>query len=141
MAKKLTNPSSKVIATYEMLKSGKPVKVETLTSQLGCKPGSVMIHICQMRGHFGAEIDTNRDGRRVVSYTLTNPSDVAPYMVGKVKAAKAPKAAKVATVKVKNTVARTAKNSSAVPTIDSDFDVSEVSDAELADLKNQLGLA
>lgn len=138
MVKKLTRPSSKVIATYEMLKSGKPVTVETLTSQLGCKPGSVMIHVCQMRGHFGANITTNRDGRKVVSYTLTNPSEVAPYMVGKTKAPKAPK---VATIKVKNTVARTAKNSSAVPTIDSDFDVSEVSDAELADLKNQLGLA
>jgi len=145
MATKLLKPSSKVVETYEMLKSGKSVTVDSMVATLGCKPGTLMVHICQMRGHFDAVIETERDGRKVVSYLLANPDEVAPHMLKtSIKVAKTPKAAKTPKVKSTKTVVsrKAAKDDEFdVPTLDADLDITEVSDAELADLRNQLGLA
>jgi hypothetical protein len=147
MATKLLKPSSKVVETYEMLKSGKSVTVDSMVAALGCKPGTLMVHICQMRGHFDAVIETERDGRKVVSYLLSNPDEVAPHMLKtSIKVAKTPKAAKtpkVKATKTKTVVSRKAAKDDEfdVPTLDADLDITEVSDAELADLRNQLGLA
>jgi len=138
MAKKLTHPSPKVIETYEMLRSGKPVTVDSMVSRLGCKTGTLMVHICQLRGHFAANIKNERNGRKVISYLLVNPSEVAPYMVSKAKKTKASKVAKVAVVKTKSTVSRK-KIGGEVPTIDSEYDITEISDLDLTDLKLQLG--
>lgn len=132
MAKKLTHPSPKVIQTYEMLKSGKPVTVDSMVSRLGCKAGTLMVHICQLRGHFAANIENERDGRKVISYRLVNPSEVAPYMVSK---AKKTKAAKVATVKTIKTLTRKPK-----PVNDLEYTVEELTDADLADLHRQLNI-
>ena len=131
MAKKLTHPSSKVIATYEMLKDGKPMKFDNFVKQLGCKPVTAMVLICCLRRDFGADIETIRDGRKVEFYQLKNAADLASKMVStkasraaKVLKSKAVKTPKVAVTKMKSTVTRTTKNTSAlVPTIDTDFDV------------------
>jgi hypothetical protein len=145
MTTKLLKPSSKVVETYEMLKSGKSVTVDSMVAALGCKPGTLMVHICQMRGHFDAVIETERDGRKVVSYLLANPDEVAPHMLkNSIKVAKTLKAAKTPKVKSTKTVVsrKAAKDDEFdVPTLDADLDITEVSDAELADLRNQLGLA
>jgi glutamate racemase len=59
-------------------------------------------------------------------------------MVGKAKATKAPKAAKVAVLKTKTTVTRKSKVAAdEVPTVE----VEEVGDDELASLKAELGLS
>ena len=145
----MANPTRKMIEVYEMLKDGKPLKFDTMVSRLGCKPVTAMVLVCALRRDCGAEIETIRDGRKVEFYQLKNAADLASKMVStkasraaKVSKSKAVKTPKVAVTKMKSTVTRTTKNTSAVvPTIDTDFDVSEVSDSELADLKNQLGLA
>ena len=142
---KLTNPCRKTIATFEMLRSGKPVKFADLVSRMGCKEITVMTYICSLRNNFGAEIETVRDGRKVVAYTLANPDAVAPKMVSKsatktpkVKAAK-PIVAKVAVTKSRKVVAsKAAVAADEVPTLD----VQEIdSDAELESLKAELGLS
>jgi hypothetical protein len=136
----MANATKKIIQAYEMLKDGKPLKFDTYVKQLGCKPVSAMVLICCLRRDFGADIETIRDGRKVVAYQLNNAAAVAPKMVGKTKT-KAAKAAKVAVLKTKTTISKPKTaviEDGSVPTLD----VEEIdSDAELESLKAELGLA
>ena len=134
----MANPTRKMIEVYEMLKDGKPFKFDTLVSRLGCKPVTAMVLICALKRDCNADIETIRDGRKVDSYQLHNAAAIASKMVGKAKATKAPKAAKVAVLKTKTTVTRKSKVAAdEVPTVD----VEEVGDDELASLKAELGLS
>jgi hypothetical protein len=134
----MANPTRKMIEVYEMLKDGKALKFDTLVSRLGCKPVTAMVLICALKRDCNADIETIRDGRKVDSYQLHNAAAIASKMVGKAKATKAPKAAKVAVLKTKTTVTRKSKVAAdEVPTVD----VEEVGDDELASLKAELGLS
>jgi hypothetical protein len=128
----------KVEVLFTMMQSGKPVDVESMLKALNVKQGSIMCLISALRNDFGAEIETVRDGRKVLSYQLLNADKVKiPTKVAKVAK---PKAAKVAVLKTKTTVSRkTAKvEDGSIPTLD----VQEIdSDAELASLKAELGLS
>jgi hypothetical protein len=127
-----------MIEVYEMLKDGKALKFDTLVSRLGCKPVTAMVLICALKRDCNADIETIRDGRKVDSYQLHNAAAIASKMVGKAKATKAPKAAKVAVLKTKTTVTRKSKVAAdEVPTVE----VEEVGDDELASLKAELGLS
>jgi hypothetical protein len=123
------------------LKDGKPLKFDTLVKRLGCKPVTAMVLICALKRDCGANIETIRDGRKVESYQLHNAIAISSKMVGKVKATKAPKAAKVAVLKTKTSVGRTPKaaviEDGSVPTVE----VEEVGFDELASLKAELGLS
>jgi hypothetical protein len=129
----------KVEVLFTLMKSGEPVSVESMIKTLSVKQGSIMCLISALRNDFGAEVETVRDGRKVLSYQLLNADKVKiPTKV--VKVAKAPKAAKVAVTKTKTTVSRKAAAavSDEIPTLD----VEEIdSDAELASLKAELGLS
>lgn len=141
----MANPTRKMIEVYEMMKDGKPMKFDNLVKRLGCKPVTAMVLVCALRRDCNAEIETIRDGRKVESYQLTNAAAIASKMVStkstktKTKAVKTPKVV----AKTKSVVSRKVvkDNEFDVPTLDADLEVSEVSDAELADLRNQLGLA
>ena len=134
----MANPTRKMIEVYEMLKDGKALKFDTLVSRLGCKPVTAMVLICALKRDCNADIETIRDGRKVDSYQLHNAAAIASKMVGKAKATKAPKAAKVAVLKTKTTVTRKPKAVvDEVPTVE----VEEVGDDELASLKAELGLS
>ncbi len=138
----MANPTRKMIEVYEMLKDGKPFKFDTLVSRLGCKPVTAMVLICALKRDCNADIETIRDGRKVESYQLHNAAAIASKMVGKTKAVKAPKVAKVAVLKTKTTVSRKPKavvvDDGSIATLD----VQEIdSDAELAALKAELGLS
>ncbi len=137
----MANPTRKMIEVYEMLKDGKPFKFDTLVKRLGCKPVTAMVLICALKRDCNAEIETIRDGRKVESYQLHNAAAIASKMVGKTKAVKAPKAAKVAVLKTKTTVTRKSKaavvDDGSVPTVE----VEEVGFDELASLKAELGLS
>jgi len=137
----MANPTRKMIEVYEMLKDGKPFKFDTLVSRLGCKPVTAMVLICALKRDCNADIETIRDGRKVESYQLHNAPAIASKMVGKTTTTKAPKAAKVAVLKTKTTVARKSKaavvDDGSVPTVE----VEEVGFDELASLKAELGLS
>ena len=140
----MANPTRKMVEVYEMLKDGKPLKFDNLVKRLGCKPVTAMVLICALKRDCNAEIETIRDGRKVDSYQLHNATDIAAKMVStKATKTKAVKTPKVKATKTKTVVSRKAVKDDEfdVPTLDADLDVSEVSDAELADLRNQLGLA
>lgn len=138
---RFTKPSKKVVQVYEMLKDGKPFSFEKMVKTLSCSPTTAMVFICILRRDFGAEIETERDGRKVTAYRLTNADKIASKMVLTPKASKT-KAVKatVAVAKVKTTVktSKTAVVSDEIPTLE----VDEIgSDAELESLKAELGLA
>ena len=141
------NPSSRHAELFTMLKSGKSVTVEAMQSALKIKNNSIMVLIFQLRRHLGAEIEAERSGRKVVSYRLDNAATIEPKLNSvkaprAAKTAKTPKVAKaqkVAVAKTSTTVSRKSKSED-IPVLDADLDISEVSDAELADLRNQLGL-
>jgi hypothetical protein len=152
----MRNPSVQELTIYEMLKSGKPVAFADMVKAVGVKEITVMTYICALRQIWGGEVETIRNGRKVESYQLNNAGDLAKHMVlkgsglvtktAKVKAPKVVKvnpikAAKVAVAKSKAVVSRKPKEDAFdIPTLDSDLDISEVSDRELDDLKMQLGL-
>lgn len=154
MSKKMRNPSPQELTVYEMLKSGKPALFVDIVKAVGVKEITVMTYICALRQIWGGDVQTIRNGRKAEAYQLNNASDLAQYMVLKgsgvvSKVAKAPKVAKkkaakvnkVAVAKTKTVVARKPKaDDFDVPTLDSDLDISEVTDRELDDLKMQLGL-
>jgi hypothetical protein len=131
-----------MIEVYEMLKDGKPFKFDTLVSRLGCKPVTAMVLICALKRDCDANIETIRDGRKVESYQLHNAAAIASKMVGKTKAVKAPKVAKVAVLKTKTTVSRKPKAVAVDDGSIATLDVQEIdSDAELESLKAELGLS
>jgi hypothetical protein len=131
-----------MIEVYEMLKDGKPFKFDTLVKRLGCKPVTAMVLICALKRDCDANIETIRDGRKVESYQLHNAAAIASKMVGKTKAVKAPKVAKVAVLKTKTTVSRKPKAVAVDDGSIATLDVQEIdSDAELESLKAELGLS
>ena len=127
----------KIEVLFTLMQDGKPVPVEKLMKTLNVKQGSIMCLISALRNDFGGEVVTERDGRKVLSYQLTNADKVKiPTKVAKVAK---PKAAKVSVVKTKTVVNRKQKavvTDDAIPTLD----VEEVSDADLESLKAELGL-
>ena len=136
---RFTKPSRKVVQVYEMLKDGKPFSFEKMVSTLSCSPTTAMVFICILRRDFGADIETERDGRKVTAYRLTNASQIASKMVIAPKAGKPTKTKSVVVSKVKTKVATKAAPavSDEVPTLD----IEEVNDNELASLKAELGLS
>ena len=138
----MANPTRKMIEVYEMLKDGKPFKFDTLVSSLGCKPVTAMVLICALKRDCGAKIETIRDGRKVESYQLHNAAAIVSKIVGKTKAVKTPKVAKVAVLKIKTTVSRKPKAVAVDNGSTATLDVQEIdSDAELESLKAELGLS
>ena len=138
----MANPTRKMIEVYEMLKDGKPFKFDTLVKRLGCKPVTAMVLICALKRDCDANIETIRDGRKVESYQLHNAAAIASKMVGKTKAVKATKVAKVAVLKTKTTVSRKPKAVAVDDGSIATLDVQEIdSDAELESLKAELGLS
>ena len=138
----MANPTRKMIEVYEMLKDGKPFKFDTLVKRLGCKPVTAMVLICALKRDCDANIETIRDGRKVESYQLHNAAAIVSKMVGKTKAVKTPKVAKVAVLKIKTTVSRKPKAVAVDDGSIATLDVQEIdNDAELESLKAELGLS
>jgi hypothetical protein len=127
----------KIEVMFTLMQDGKPVPVEKLMKTLNVQQGSIMCLISALRNDFGGEVVTERDGRKVLSYQLTNADKVKiPTKVAKVAK---PKVAKVAVLKTKTVVSRKQKaavTDDAIPTLE----VEEVSDADLESLKAELGL-
>ena len=128
----------KIEVMFTLMQDGKPVPVEKLMKTLNVKQGSIMCLISALRNDFGGDVVTERDGRKVLSYQLTNADKVKiPTKVAKVAK---PKAAKVSVVKTKTVVNRKQKavvTDDTIPTLE----VEEVSDADLESLKAELGLS
>jgi NMD protein affecting ribosome stability and mRNA decay len=128
----------KIEVLFTLMQDGKPVPVEKMMKTLNVQQGSIMCLISALRNDFGGDVVTERDGRKVLSYQLTNADKVKiPTKVAKVAK---PKATKVAVLKTKTVVSRKPKaaaTDNSIPTLD----VEEISDADLESLKAELGLS
>lgn len=67
--------STQTFRLYEVLKSGQPVTVQKIAEELDIKVPSVPVYIHGLK-KFKADIQANREGRKVVSYQLNNANDV-----------------------------------------------------------------
>lgn len=158
----MANVTKKMVQLFNLMKSGKDVQFEKIVQTLDCKPVSAMVVICQLRRDVGAEIETIREGRKVLAYRLENADQISDAVVltakaakpnksAKPKAAKPPKAAKKVAVssstkKVTKKVkapkaAPVVADDGSVPVLDSNLEISEISEREFDDIKSQLGLA
>lgn len=67
--------STQTFKLYEVLKSGEPVTVEKIASELAIKILSVPVYIHGLKSA-KAEIKAVREGRKVIAYQMTNAADV-----------------------------------------------------------------
>jgi hypothetical protein len=148
--------STKYFVLFNLLKSSgkKGASPAACAKEMGFAPNSVAPYIHALRNKFGAKIDSVREGRMVVKYVLTNADEVKLTQAGNKRGRKA-KAVTVTTntlkVKVKATKPVKVKKSAKKPVVadieapavapDSDLTVTEFSDRELLDLREQLGIA
>lgn len=147
--------STKYFELFAALKSGgsKGVAPDALAKTLGFTPGALAVYIHALRHKFGAVIESTRNGRTVTAYRLVNIAEMEAAISpnrrprNSVTPAK-PKALKRKAVKATRAVTKTAKTKTVkaskddgiVDVID-DMSITEFSDRELDDLRNQLGLA
>lgn len=152
--------TTKYFELFSALKAGgdKGASPEALATALGFTTGALAVYIHALRHKFGAQIESVRNGRTVVNYRLVNIDEMEaaispnrkPRTV-KAKAAKTvakPKATK--RVKAKASVAkstrtvvtpkRKAREDGPVEVLDADLDIAEITDRELADIRDSLGL-
>jgi hypothetical protein len=146
----MANVTKRVLEVVEMLKDGKPLDFNTYVAKLNCKPITAMVYVSDLRKMFGADIETIRDGRKVVSYKLLNADELLATIDKKLKskpiktvAAKVAKPVKAKSIKTAVAKAKVATKPKAdefdVPTLDADMEITEISDREFADLRDQLG--
>lgn len=73
--------SKKANILFTLLQGGNPVTMEELQREFpDIKAGSIVCLIFELRDKCGAVIETKRNGRRVESYRLVNPEEVAPRL-------------------------------------------------------------
>lgn len=118
---------------FALLSPGNPVSVDAIKDDLGINYYSVAVYIHELKRLFHAEIDSVRDGRKVVAYKLNNADKIAkkikPYRSNNAQYVKPTK--KAAPV-----------SDGAIPTLDPETDkLTTVSDNEMADIKESLGLS
>lgn len=152
--------STKYFDLYSALKAGgdKGVSPESLMKATGFNQGALAVYIHALRHKFGAVIESVRNGRNIVAYRLTNADEVkitsarkprtvkpkptvAGYQKAKAKKAKSTLRTATKTVKSKAPVRTAAVDDGSVPVLDTDMDITEYTDRDLEDIKDQLGIA
>jgi len=149
MSKKSTK-HTKYFELFSALKAGgaKGVDPAALAKTLNFSMGSLAVYIHALRHNFGAVIESVRNGRVVTAYRLVNVAEceksISPTRKPRTVKAKAPVARKgimrtaVKTVKSKATP-KTRNVDGPVEVID-DMSITEYTDADLSDIKSQLGI-
>ncbi len=118
---------------YELLSTGEPVEVQVIAETLGIERTSVPVYINAMKKLYKAEIESvfvehptgngNRKVRRVTHYKLVNAIKVPKHRTN-----------------TSHVEATEPDDGSVVPTIDPDNDLTKISDAEMSDITDSLGI-
>jgi biotin operon repressor len=148
--------STKYFDLFSALKAGgeKGVSPESLAKTLDFSMGSLAVYIHALRHKFGAVIESVRNGRTVTAYRLTNIAEceksISPNRKPrtlKVKAAPKKPLTGSPMRNVTKTVKSKGKKSPRVVSIDDgsvpvleDMSITEYTDADLSDIKSQLGI-
>jgi hypothetical protein len=114
---------------FNLMKAGGTVSKEVIAQELGVDLVSVPVYIHELKKQFKAEIESVRDGRKVVGYKLLDKNlDVPQFR--KNSSGNAP---------VKKPVVPLDGDGS-VPVLDADADITENTDRDLNDLSDMLGI-
>jgi biotin operon repressor len=148
--------TTKYFELFSALKAGgdKGVTPEDLAAALGFKIGALAVYIHALRHQFGAEIESVRNGRAVSRYRLVNIAEMEKVIsptrkprttkakVEKKAAPKKAKAKRTATVTrtVKTPKTKRVRDDGPVEVLDEDLDIAEITDRELLDIADSLGL-
>ena len=133
----------KVTQNYKLmtlLSSGEAVKVESLREALNINYYSVSVYIHELK-KFGAEIESVREGKKVIAYKLLNyekiKNKISQYRSNNSQVEKKTEN-KVSKKEAKTNTVPNADGS--FPTIDPDNELAQVSENEMNDIKDSLGL-
>jgi hypothetical protein len=122
---------------YSALKEAgsRGVSKDAAAKLLGVQEISVPVYFFSLKKYFNAELDTIKNGRKVVAYKLVNDVNVPQYRKN-VAAAATP----VKKIKNKMTVKKIEMNEQEVNMTDDANGVMTIDDRELLDIKDALGL-
>ena len=149
--------TTKYFELFSALKAGgdKGVTPEDLAAALGFKIGALAVYIHALRHQFGAEIESVRNGRAVSRYRLVNIAEMEKVIspsrkprttkakaevAAKPKKAKAAKRTATVTRTVKTPKSKRVRDDGPVEVLDEDLDIAEITDRELLDIADSLGL-
>jgi hypothetical protein len=131
----------KITQNYKLatlLQSGEQVTVEKIMETLGISKISVAVYIFDLRKKHKADIENIKDGNKVVAYRLKNKIDVPQYRSNNNQIEKKVDGNTV------TVVADSSKDGGGAPfntpILDQDNVVTTISDRDMADLHDQLGL-
>lgn len=118
--------------------SGNAVTINEIKDHLKINQYSVPVYIHELKRAYGAEIESIREGRKVVAYKLNN----ANKLKSKVKMYRTNNAQFIKPVvkKVEEVFSDKKVETGEIPVIDSDNELVHISDSEMADVKSSLGL-
>jgi biotin operon repressor len=150
--------TTKYFDLFSALKAGgdKGVTPDALAKSLNFTTGALAVYIHALRHKFGAVIESVRNGRTVVSYRLVNVAEMEAAISPnrKPRTTKAKKAAPAKATKATKTKVKAKKAAKAAPVkktkvrddgpvevLDADLEIAEITDRELADIRDQLGIA
>jgi len=148
--------STKYFELFSALKAGgaKGVDPAALAKTLNFSMGSLAVYIHALRHNFGAVIESVRNGRVVTAYRLVNITEcetsISPTRkprTSKKKKALTPEQKMKARNPILRNVTKTVKSvgslgdqlDGSVPILD-DMSITEYTDADLSDIKSQLGI-
>lgn len=112
---------------WTLLQPKEPVSIDAIQTLLGVKRQSIPIYIHELKKFFGAEIESIKEGLKVVAYKRLNDAKVPEYRRN--NGQYVPK--KTATVTTEG---------DATAIIDKDNDLAVVGEKEMADLRESLAL-
>jgi biotin operon repressor len=141
--------TTKYFALYSAIKAGgdKGSSPDSLCKSLGFSHSMLAVYIHALRNKFGAEIESVRNGKRVVTYRVTNIAECdknispnrKPRTTNKAKATKVARVTK--TVKSKPRKVRVERTVEELLPVIEDMSITEIGSEDLADIKSQLGIA
>jgi hypothetical protein len=128
------NMSAKVTQYFRiwtLLQTKEPVTIDAIQNLLGVKRQSIPIYIHELKKFFGAEIESIRDGNKVVAYKRLNDVKVPEYRRN--NGQYVPKAADPAVTTVST-------GDGSAPILDKDNDLVVMDEKTMADTIESLGL-
>lgn len=138
--------NTQLFTLFNLLKAAgdKGVTKAQAVKALGVKENSVPVYFHSLKKQFNAEIETKKNGREVVAYKLINADKVevpqfrkGAVVTKSVKTKTVTKKAKSGKI-VKST--KTSNDNGEIPILDRELEITEITDRELDDIRQQLGM-
>jgi hypothetical protein len=134
-----SNKSTQNYKLFVLLKSAGAtgVKKEYIAKELGVSLVSVPVYIHEIKRLFKADVKSIKNGRNVVAYALMNADKVKVNQFRRNAAGSVAKPPKVVVTKAEEVKVE----DGSVPIPDKDLDIAVISDREMSDIRDSLGVS